>query len=138
MLRIELKPHGIHVACIYPSDVDTPQLAGEEPYKPVELHRVAGTIKPIPPEQVADAILRGIARRRPVIYAEPPRPACSPAWPDPPRLHPVLHEPGDPPGPAPPPGVALTGCVDRPLPLAGCPPTVGRHPALRRTCSLNP
>lgn len=70
VLRIEMKPHGIHVACIYPSDVDTPQLAGEEPYKPAELHRIAGTIKPIPPEQVADAILRGIARRRPVIYAD--------------------------------------------------------------------
>ena len=71
VLRIEMKPHGIHVACIYPSDVDTPQLAGEEPYKPAELHRVAGTIKPIPPEQVADAIMRGIQRRSPVIYADP-------------------------------------------------------------------
>lgn len=71
ILRIELRPHGIHVACVYPSDVDTPQLAGEEPYKPEELKRIAGTIKPIPPEQVADAILRGIARRRPVIYPEP-------------------------------------------------------------------
>ena len=71
ILRIELRPHGIHVACVYPSDVDTPQLAGEEPYKPEELKRVAGTVKPIPPEQVADAILRGVARRRPVIYSEP-------------------------------------------------------------------
>jgi 3-dehydrosphinganine reductase len=70
ILRIELRPLGIHVACVYPSDVDTPQLAGEEPYKPEELRRVAGTIKPIPPEQVADAILRGVARRRPVIYAD--------------------------------------------------------------------
>lgn len=70
VLRIELKPHGIHVACVYPSDVDTPQLAGEEPYKPAELRRIAGTVKPIPPEQVADAILRGIRRRRPVIYAD--------------------------------------------------------------------
>jgi 3-dehydrosphinganine reductase len=71
VLRIEMKPHGIHVACIYPSDVDTPQLAGEEPYKPEELHRIAGTIKPIPPEQVADAILHGLRRRSPVIYADP-------------------------------------------------------------------
>ena len=71
ILRIELRPHGIHVACVYPSDVDTPQLAGEEPYKPDELRRISGTVKPIPPEQVADAILRGVARRRPVIYADP-------------------------------------------------------------------
>jgi len=71
VLRIELKPHGIHVACIYPSDVDTPQLAGEEPYKPAETRRIAGTIHLIPPEQVADAILRGVRRRSPVIYADP-------------------------------------------------------------------
>jgi 3-dehydrosphinganine reductase len=70
ILRIELKPHGIHVACIYPSDVDTPQLAGEEPYKPPETRRISGTVKPIPPEQVADAIVRGIRRRSPVIYAD--------------------------------------------------------------------
>lgn len=70
VLRIELKPHGIHVACVYPSDVDTPQLAGEEPYKPAETRRVAGTVHPIPPEQVADAIMRGVRRRAPVIYSD--------------------------------------------------------------------
>ena len=70
VLRVELKPHGIHVACVYPSDVDTPQLAGEELYKPAETSRVAGTVHPIPPEQVADAILRGIRRRSPVIFAD--------------------------------------------------------------------
>jgi len=70
VLRIEMKPHGVHVACIYPSDVDTPQLAGEEPYKPAETHRISGTVHPIPPEQVADAILRGIRRRSPVIYTD--------------------------------------------------------------------
>ncbi|MDH3540264.1 MAG: hypothetical protein OEP52_09725, partial [Acidimicrobiia bacterium] len=50
---------------------DTPQLAYEEPLKPPELRAVSGTIKPIPPDQVAAAIMRGIKRRRPVIYAEP-------------------------------------------------------------------
>jgi 3-dehydrosphinganine reductase len=70
VIRIELKPHGIHVACVYPSDVDTPQLAAEEPLKPPELRAVSGTIRPIPPGQVADAIIRGIERRRPVIYTE--------------------------------------------------------------------
>lgn len=70
VLRIEMKPHGVHVACVYPSDVDTPQLAGEEPYKPAETHRISGTVKPIPPEQVADAILQGIRRRSPVVYAD--------------------------------------------------------------------
>lgn len=70
IIRYELKPHGIHVACVFPSDVDTPQLAYEEPLKPPELRAVSGTIEPIPPGQVADAIVKGIVRRRPVIYAE--------------------------------------------------------------------
>jgi len=70
VLRIELRPHGIHVACVYPSDVDTPQLAGELPRRPEELRRLADWVKPIPPEQVADAILRGAARRRPVIFPD--------------------------------------------------------------------
>jgi 3-dehydrosphinganine reductase len=70
IIRYELKPRGIHVACVYPSDVDTPQLAYEEPLKPPELRAVSGTIKPIPPDQVAAAIVKGIRWRRPVIYAE--------------------------------------------------------------------
>jgi 3-dehydrosphinganine reductase len=70
IIRYELKPHGIHVGCVFPSDVDTPQLAYEEPLKPPELRAVSGTIKPIPPGQVAKAILKGIRRRRPVIYAD--------------------------------------------------------------------
>jgi 3-dehydrosphinganine reductase len=70
IIRYELKPHGVHVACVFPSDVDTPQLAYEEPLKPPELRAVSGTIKPIPPDQVARAIVKGIERRRPVIYAE--------------------------------------------------------------------
>ena len=71
ILRIEMRPHGVHVACVYPSDVDTPLLAGEQPLRPPELRRVAGTIQPIPPEQVADAILQGVARHRPVIFPDP-------------------------------------------------------------------
>lgn len=70
IIRYELKPHGIHVACVFPSDVDTPQLAYEDPLKPPELRAVSGTIKPIPPDQVAQAIVKGIKRRRPIIYAE--------------------------------------------------------------------
>ncbi|MCJ7726038.1 MAG: SDR family oxidoreductase [Acidimicrobiia bacterium] len=70
ILRSELKPHGIGVSCVFPSDVDTPQLAFEEPHKPAELKAVSGTIKPVPPEQVAAAILRGIRKASPVIYPE--------------------------------------------------------------------
>ena len=71
IIRYELKPHGVHVACVFPSDVDTPQLAYEEPLKPPELRAVSGTIKPIPPDRVAQAIVRGIKWRRPVVYADP-------------------------------------------------------------------
>lgn len=69
-LRTELRPHGVHVGCVYPSDVDTPQLAGEMPFKPPELRAIAGTIKPIPPERVAAAIVKGIERRTPVIIPD--------------------------------------------------------------------
>jgi 3-dehydrosphinganine reductase len=56
------------VSCIFPSDVDTPQLAGEQPHQPPELKAISGTIKPVPPEQVAAAILKGIRKGSPVIY----------------------------------------------------------------------
>jgi 3-dehydrosphinganine reductase len=63
-LRSELLPHGIHVACCYPPDVDTPQLAYENQFKPAETRAVGGTIKPIQPEQVADCIVKGIQKER--------------------------------------------------------------------------
>jgi len=70
IIRNELRPHGIAVTCVFPSDVDTPQLAAEEPLKPDELRAVSGTIKPIPPEQVAEIVLKGIKRRKAVVYPE--------------------------------------------------------------------
>ena len=70
IIRNELRPHHIGVTCVFPSDVDTPQLAGEEPLKPDELRAVSGTVKPIPPEQVAAVVLKGIKRRKAVIYPE--------------------------------------------------------------------
>jgi len=69
-LRMELRPHGIHVSVCYPPDVDTPMLAGEAPYKPRELVALAGTIAPLPVTQVATAILAGIERRKDVIIPD--------------------------------------------------------------------
>ncbi|WP_331731031.1 SDR family oxidoreductase (plasmid) [Kitasatospora sp. NBC_00070] len=66
-LRMELRPHGIHVAAVYPGDVDTPQLAMEQPFKPPELAALAGTLRPARAATVADAVIRGIEARRPVI-----------------------------------------------------------------------
>lgn len=67
-LRTELKPRGIHVASVYPTDVDTPGLAAEIPQHPPEQDAMQGKIEPISPEVVVDAILDGIARRRKRIY----------------------------------------------------------------------
>lgn len=69
-LRTELRPHGISVGCVYPSDVDTPMLAAEEPLKPAELRALSGTVRPIPPGQVADAIVHGIETGRARIFTD--------------------------------------------------------------------
>lgn len=63
-LRAELVPHGVHVGVVYPPDVDTPQLAEENQWKPAETRAISGTIKPLAPDVVARAIVAGIDRRR--------------------------------------------------------------------------
>jgi len=67
-LRTELKPRGIHVASVYPTDVDTPGLAAEIPKHPPEQDAMQGKVKPMSPEVVVDAILAGIASERKRIY----------------------------------------------------------------------
>ncbi len=63
VLRLELKPYNIHVSVVYPPDTDTPQLAGEMPYKPPETRDVyGGTV--ISPEIVARSIVDGIRHKR--------------------------------------------------------------------------
>lgn len=70
VLRTELKPHGIHVGCVFPTDVDTPQFAGEQPYLPEETKAISGTVKPRSADQTALAILRGVDKRRANIYTD--------------------------------------------------------------------
>jgi 3-dehydrosphinganine reductase len=66
-LRVELKPKGIHVGCVFPPDVDTPMLAAEVPQKPPEAQ--ASSILPVlPAEEVAHAILRGAERRTARVF----------------------------------------------------------------------
>jgi len=67
-LRTELKPRGIHVASVYPTDVDTPGFATELPQHPPEQDAMQGKVRPISAEVVVDAILDGIARKRKRIY----------------------------------------------------------------------
>jgi 3-dehydrosphinganine reductase len=67
-LRIEMRPHGVHVMCVFPTDVDTPMLAAEIPQHPPEQDAMQGKVRPMSPEVVVDAILEGLARRRARIY----------------------------------------------------------------------
>jgi 3-dehydrosphinganine reductase len=60
-LRFELKPAGISVHVVCPPDTDTPALAYEHTLRPRETDVIAGNIKPISPEKVAEAIARGVA-----------------------------------------------------------------------------
>jgi 3-dehydrosphinganine reductase len=64
VLRVELRPRGIHVGCVCPPDTDTPQLAYENRYKPAETFAISGAIKPYTPERVAASIVRGMERGR--------------------------------------------------------------------------
>jgi 3-dehydrosphinganine reductase len=70
VLRTELKPKGIYVGCVYPTDVDTPQYAGERPFLPEEALSISGTVKPISADEVAVAILKGIDNRRANIFTD--------------------------------------------------------------------
>jgi len=63
-LRMELAPHGVHVACCYPPDVDTPMLEAERPSTPAETLALAGNIPPLAPEDVARCIITGVVERR--------------------------------------------------------------------------
>lgn len=67
-LRAELAPLGVHVACVFPPDVDTPQLADENRYKPAETFAISGTVKPMHPDEVARSIVRAIERRTSAVY----------------------------------------------------------------------
>lgn len=69
-LRDELRPHGVHVGCVFPPDVDTPQLAEENQWKPAETAAIGGSIKPLTAQRVARVIIRAIERERFAIYPD--------------------------------------------------------------------
>ena len=64
VLRTELRPLGIHVGCVCPPDTDTPQLAYENRYKPLETLAISGAIKPFTAERVAASIVEGMEHGR--------------------------------------------------------------------------
>ncbi|MBI5231504.1 MAG: SDR family oxidoreductase [Coriobacteriales bacterium] len=63
-LRFEMKPHGVRVHVVCPPDTDTPALAYEHTLRPPETDVIAGNIKPISAQKVADAIVRGVDKGR--------------------------------------------------------------------------
>lgn len=60
-LRAEMWPHGVLVSVCLPPDTDTPQLAFENQYKPKETKAIAGNVKTMSAEAVAEALLGGMA-----------------------------------------------------------------------------
>lgn len=60
-LRAEMWPHGVRVSVCLPPDTDTPQLAFENQYKPKETKAIAGSVKTMSAEAVADVLLGGLA-----------------------------------------------------------------------------
>ena len=67
VLRAELKPLGIDVSVVFPPDTKTEQLAYETPFKPAVTKALSGSSGVMEPERVADAIVRGVARKRYII-----------------------------------------------------------------------
>jgi len=64
VLRAELKSHGIRVSIVFPPDVDTPQLAYDQQFRPAETWALVKSGPILSPEAVAAMILRGVSRRQ--------------------------------------------------------------------------
>lgn len=59
-LRFEMRPAGVVVSCVCPPDTDTPALAFEHTLRPRETDVIAGNIKPVPAEKVAEAVVKAV------------------------------------------------------------------------------
>jgi 3-dehydrosphinganine reductase len=69
-LRDELAPHGVRVGCVYPPDVDTPQLEDENRFKPAETAAISGTIKPLTADRVGRRVVDAIVRGEANVYPD--------------------------------------------------------------------
>jgi len=70
VLRMEMKPHGIRVSIVFPTDTDTPQLAYETPLKPPELKYLLPELGVVPVDAAARGIMKGMERQRYEIYPD--------------------------------------------------------------------
>jgi len=64
VLRHEMKPHGIKVSVVFPSDIDTPGFKTENETKPEECRIISEHGKLMQPEDVAARILKEVAKGR--------------------------------------------------------------------------
>jgi 3-dehydrosphinganine reductase len=65
VLRVELKQYNIQVSLAYPPDTNTPQLLGEEPFKPPLTKMLAeSNAKAVEPEVIADLIVKAIKKHK--------------------------------------------------------------------------
>jgi 3-dehydrosphinganine reductase len=67
VIRSELKPRGIDVSIVYPTDTDTPQLTFERSLMPDITLQINQTSPVMSPEKVASEIIKGIKRKRFII-----------------------------------------------------------------------
>jgi 3-dehydrosphinganine reductase len=68
-LRYEMKPYGIQVSVVFPTNTKTPQLDYENQFKPEEAHRIEGVAQIMTAYRAAEIVVRGIKRRRAYILA---------------------------------------------------------------------
>jgi 3-dehydrosphinganine reductase len=66
----EFRHQGIVTSIVYPPDTETPGFERENRSKPAETVRLSEGIPPLPPERVAEAIVRGIGSDRLHVTAE--------------------------------------------------------------------
>jgi len=62
VLRHELKPYNINVSILYPADTDTPGLEKENQSKPDECKALSESAGLLSPEQISDALIKGILK----------------------------------------------------------------------------
>lgn len=68
-LRSELKPYNITVSVLCPPDTDTPGFEVENKTKPDETKEISKSAKLLTPDEVAQALLRGMKKKHFIILA---------------------------------------------------------------------
>lgn len=61
-LRHEVEPAGVRITVLYPPDTKTPGFDAENLRKPPETAAISGGVRPVDPETVARAVIRGVER----------------------------------------------------------------------------